>query len=646
MTDLAADPVASTVTFRAVLFAGGPPGRWLPAIERLLQTDHLESIVIGVIDPDVAGEVLQVDDRVVVRWAPAFTELVTDAAEGAPRALLVMHAPTILPLQGLGPSLAALSDPRVASVSFLCNAAGYLSFPHRNHQQPYAFEGHDETTLTRALREGDDSTLAPISTAAGPAVLLSSDAVSVAGMDHAFGNRPDVALADLSLRCMRRGLIALLDPSTYVWRPWELGRWQGEVLLDEGTRSELQQRHHFFPMLYDNQRTSDSAPVGLAMAGARAKTEGLRVLVDASSLGPLEMGTQVQILALVDALAARSDVQWVGVGIPGAVPRYADRVLAGRKVRVITTPTTHFEGAEQADIVHRPFQPDRAIPWTQWRDKAARVCVTLQDLIAYQIGAYHIEPSTWLSYREAMNTAVHRADGTIVISHDVANQVRAERMPVERDRLFVVPNGTDHLRGDEPEEFPAEVLSRGWTAAPFLVVLGADYSHKNRDLAMRVWRLLRERGHRHNLVLAGVTVAQGSSRAMESTGRPEPGVLRLPDVTSEERNWLLRHADLCLYPTSAEGFGLVPFEAASFGTATVHARFGPLAEVLGKEPVTAETWRPEELADAAERLLVDPDLRAEQIAATIASGERYTWEATATQLVAAYRRLLAQPARS
>ena len=55
---------------------------------------------------------------------------------------------------GLGTALEALAgDARVVSVSFLSNAAGHLSFPQKNKPTQYSLEGHDETTLTRLLRE-------------------------------------------------------------------------------------------------------------------------------------------------------------------------------------------------------------------------------------------------------------------------------------------------------------------------------------------------------------------------------------------------------------------------------------------------------------------------------------------------------------
>jgi glycosyltransferase involved in cell wall biosynthesis len=140
-------------------------------------------------------------------------------------------------------------------------------------------------------------------------------------------------------------------------------------------------------------------------------------------------------------------------------------------------------------------------------------------------------------------------------------------------------------------------------------------------------------------------VAQGSSRIAEAqAGFLESDIVTLADVSSHERNWLLRHAELCLYPTMAEGFGLVPFEAARFGTATLHARFGPLAETLPDVPVSASSWDVDELTSQAALLLGDEQVRQQQIKAVLENGTHYTWARTAEKLVGAYRNLLANTA--
>jgi glycosyltransferase involved in cell wall biosynthesis len=632
----------------AVVWAVGKIANWLPTVVRLLELPDIEGVVVVTDDPAFESS-LPSDSRVRTDHRLSFRDVAVDTARATQHPLLLVTSPVLLPLVGLGSSRRIMAaDMRVASVSFLCNAAGHLSFPHPNKPTRFAFEGHDETSLTRRLRESDPRQLpVPIAATAGPATLVSRDAVLLTGGPAAeFAPEPEIAVAEMLLRAARRGMRVMLDPDTYVTRPWEDWHWGPELLAQPPLRRRLHELHPFFPSLHRAQRADPESPLSLALRTSRAKAQGLRILIDASCLGPVENGTQVQTLALIGALSRRDDVRWLGAAVAGPVPRYAQTVLGHPKVEVLRTTSLRF-GAKvaRADILHRPFQPS-TIPWKNWRGVADRILITVQDLIAYNIGAYYV-PQQWLRYREAILQGVSRADGVVVISHDVADNLHEERLPVSSERLFVVENGTDHLTGHEEDAFPAELHARGWAARPFLLVLGANYAHKNRDLAIRVFKQLRERHPSLGLVLAGVSVPEGSSRVLEAAeGYGEDGIVAIPDVTSEERNWLLRHASICLYPTSAEGFGLVPFEAARFGTPTVHARFGPLAEVLPGVPVAASSWDPAELASCCDELLSDPQRAQEQVDAILKAGTRYTWDATAEQLVSAYRSLLSQPARS
>jgi glycosyltransferase involved in cell wall biosynthesis len=155
-------------------------------------------------------------------------------------------------------------------------------------------------------------------------------------------------------------------------------------------------------------------------------------------------------------------------------------------------------------------------------------------------------------------------------------------------------------------------------------------------------------------------------------------VFVIPEVTGPERNWLLRHASFVWYPTSAEGFGLVPFEAAAFGTPTVAVDFGPISELtyargsdtgrrndhndnadarelkvprdqpseFGDDvPILANGWDVDSLAQVALRFLGDPDLARRQAAALQAAGRHYRWNETADALVTLFRETLARPKR-
>lgn len=122
------------------------------------------------------------------------------------------------------------------------------------------------------------------------------------------------------------------------------------------------------------------------------------------------------------------------------------------------------------------------------------------------------------------------------------------------------------------------------TDKPFLLVLGNDFLHKNRDFAIKVWQKLLDQGHSIDLVLAGLHVKSSSSKKQEQELIDKHVNLRgsvhtLGHVTSNERAWLLSNTEAVLYPSSAEGFGFVPHEAAALGSPSAFVAFGPLLEV-------------------------------------------------------------------
>lgn len=576
---------------------------------------------------------------------------IDDAGWSTQRHVLVVSAPIVAPPQFLDRALALVDDDlRVASVSFLCNAAGALSVPHRNHHASHQIGVHDEVSITRRLREIEPAPgFVPVAVPTGPVVLLSRWALgAVGGVDGRTQGTAEFVVADTCLVAARRGFVNVADEGTYVSRPFDLEPVRVHPIDDEGSVEwgHLAYRHPNLVDRYRRDAASQTSAVADAIATASAKIRGLRIIIDARDLGPTEMGTQVQILSLVRELAARDDVASLQIGIPGDLPAYAVPYLQSQKIRVFTSPSGDLLEAEPADVIHRPSQPSQALPIDPWRSRARRVVITLQDLIAYQVGSYHHDGEGWDRYRGDLIAGSVEADAIVSISAETVRQIELERLPLERSRIFVVPNGTDHMSGAEPETFPAELGARGFLAEEFLLVLGTNYGHKNRDLAIRTWKMLRHSYPQLHLVLAGALVPAGSSRVAEAVAAHGAGggMHTLPDVSSAERNWLMRHARAVLYPTSAEGFGLVPFEAARFGTPTIGIRFAPLDE-FNDPPVWATGWTDLELAAATGRLIESPELAAEQVRATLHHADRHRWSDTAAGLVRAYRIALSTPSR-
>lgn len=362
----------------------------------------------------------------------------------------------------------------------------------------------------------------------------------------------------------------------------------------------------------------------------------ISVGIDAAWLMAGESGAQVFVIEMLLALAARADIaRIVLLSDAGRVPSRLQNVA---KITGLTWADALAQPGPVVDVLHRPYQPDDQVDFARYRQVGGVVVMTLLDFIAYDIAAYHESHRAWRRHRARFDEQVALADGVFAISRAVARRADWQFGARLSTPAHAIELGTDHLDRDAG----ATVMPPALTAlngSPFLLVLGNDFAHKNRDFAVRVFAELCERGYQGSLVLAGFHLDCGSSYDYEITGAGDYAsrIVRLAAVSGDERNWLLTHAEVVLYPTCAEGFGLVPFEAASFGTPAAFVRFGPLAETLPGVDA-GEEWRVAPFADLVERLQRDPE---RQVASIRAAAQRLSWAHHATHVVQGYGALLA-----
>lgn len=373
----------------------------------------------------------------------------------------------------------------------------------------------------------------------------------------------------------------------------------------------------------------------------RARNARLTVAVACDRMGPHETGGQVASVSWIAALAQRPDVAEVLLcDLPtGELPAYAS-ALSG-------LPRVASRGSEAllADIYWRPFQPDPQTMLSADRRNGRRMVTTYLDLIEYANAQYHPDAQTWYRRRRQLRRYSRQVDAITTISRDVLEHLELEVPGLELERCFVTPLGVDHLAGSSAVALPSECADlAGPDRPPFLLVLGNDFQHKNRDLAIAAWGRL-DPGTDVDLVLAGLHVGPSSSATAESVAlagiSQAPGrIVQLDHVSPQAKSWLLANAAVVLYPSSAEGFGFVPHEAAQLGTPTLFTRFGPLQEFL---PDGVPGWLVEDYTAAIQELLGDSRLARSVAEGIAATGAELTWARAADRLVAAFRSALAEP---
>jgi glycosyltransferase involved in cell wall biosynthesis len=112
-------------------------------------------------------------------------------------------------------------------------------------------------------------------------------------------------------------------------------------------------------------------------------------------------------------------------------------------------------------------------------------------------------------------------------------------------------------------------------------------------------------------------------------------------VPAEDLPWWYNAAELFVYPSLYEGFGLPPLEAMACGTAVISSTASSLPEVVGEAGLLVDPAEPAALAMAMGQVLKDTDLQGTMRAAGLARAQGFSWQETARRTVESYRRALA-----
>ncbi len=102
---------------------------------------------------------------------------------------------------------------------------------------------------------------------------------------------------------------------------------------------------------------------------------------------------------------------------------------------------------------------------------------------------------------------------------------------------------------------------------------------------------------------------------------------------------LYRAAEMLVYPSLYEGFGLPALEAMACGTPVVASNTTSLPEVVGEAGLLVDPLSVGEMAQAMERVVGDADLAARLSAAGMAQARRFSWRRCAEQHLALFAEL-------
>jgi glycosyltransferase involved in cell wall biosynthesis len=319
-----------------------------------------------------------------------------------------------------------------------------------------------------------------------------------------------------------------------------------------------------------------------------------------------------------------------------ALPANVERINV-RSARY--SPFSHLEFRQRAredrlDLFHSPFYP---IPL----GLSCPVIVTLHDLIPFIFPAGNRLKNfvVKLGYR----IAATRSGAIIAVSAKTA--VDLERiLHVAPGKITVVHNAASslhfHPNGNATEEL--EIAKRFGIKTPYVLVASAwNWKTKNLATALRALELARQES-----AIEFQTVIYGPEEGIQGAGGAEKwkklNLVQTGHLPGADLAALFRHAQLFLFPSLYEGFGLPILEAMACGCPVITSNAGSLPEVAASAARVFEPSDAVGMARAAGSLLLNPIESAQWREHGIRRAADFSWSRSAQETLSVYHRTLAK----
>lgn len=246
-----------------------------------------------------------------------------------------------------------------------------------------------------------------------------------------------------------------------------------------------------------------------------------------------------------------------------------------------------------------------------------------------------------LRLKTQMDASVSRCRRILTIS-EFSRQEISELLGFPKERISVVPCAVPGA--PQAADFPAAAARFGITK-PYLLFVGTIEPRKNLErLLLAFERLKNEAAIPHQLVLAGGAGWRNDAiHRLAETMKHREDVVFTGFVTDAEKNALYRNADLFVFPSLYEGFGLPPLEAMQQGCPVVCTDAASLPEVVGNAAVLADPYSASSIAEGIFRVLSDDGLRAALVQKGLARAAEFSWDAAANTLKHIIKEVIDEP---
>ncbi len=255
--------------------------------------------------------------------------------------------------------------------------------------------------------------------------------------------------------------------------------------------------------------------------------------------------------------------------------------------------------------------------------------LTVYDLIPQRYPEY-VSAQARLLFQLTTRLALRTADHIIAIS-EATKQDFMTAYHVDSDRITAVPLAPAPNFQPQPPAHIQTVKQTYNLPDHYVLYLGINKPHKNLPQLIHAWKTVTQQvPNSPVLVIAGAWDERyPETKQLAAELNLSDTIQFIGAVADEDLPGLYAGADLFVFPSLYEGFGLPVIEAMACGTAVACSHTSSLPEVGGNAAAYFNPNNPDDIAHTLIRLLQDKDERISRQQLSLQQATQFTWTKTA-----------------
>ncbi len=299
-----------------------------------------------------------------------------------------------------------------------------------------------------------------------------------------------------------------------------------------------------------------------------------------------------------------------------------------------------FTGISRSNtIFHTPFQ---AVPSSVRDNRINPSIITLHDMIPFILP--QLFPDETLRNFNQLLEQLREEDHVICVSESTRNDFLRQKTLVKEENVHVTPlAASKYLQPVYDASLKRLFRESIGLQNDDRVILSLCTLEPRKNLInlINVFERIYIRNRNFKLVLAGSLGWKTTALSERiKTSLATSSIIQTGHIEEKHLRTLFSIAEVFVYPSIYEGFGLPPLEAMQCGTPTIAGNTSSLPEVTGDAALLIDPKSTDELYSAISRVLESRSLREKMSSASLKQAALFSWDKTADLTIDIYKRAL------